>query len=416
MNTRILHCGDSIENYHICINEKVVGFKKRTASIGDIVYLAVKIDGVALCGARGTIAEVTDYRPWFEGGIYLQSFLLSNVEYCDPFELKELASAGGKHWSLKYVQASKPIKDVEAVKILEELFKANRTKDLNAFNKTTTEDKDIELESEKVNKELNDFNESDEEISIMGTFMTINFQNEQDKIKGLEPLVNNNFYNLFEEFDKERSLLLSDNRIFSTSRMSDENTNKNISGVSGIPDALLISYSKLHKGNPIQINLIEYECYGEGKSKTVDKFNYLNGHIIPQLMRFASAFSVVTDSRLRDKTIRSWVDKIISQVYDNEAYADKVYGWIKDLKPDISEHQISLELHNLLMSAFNSHLRIMLIIDELTSEQKETIKNVINSFKLGSDKSIDFLGYVVRLEQRINVFDEDAEYALSIQK
>jgi len=70
----------------------------------------------------------------------------------------------------------------------------------------------------------------------------------------------------------------------------------------------------------------------------------------------------------------------------------------------------------MLLDAFNTQLRIMLIIDELTSEQKETIRNVINSFKLSSQKSIEFLGYVVRLEQRINVIDSNAEYALSIQK
>ena len=63
----------------------------------------------------------------------------------------------------------------------------------------------------------------------------------------------------------------------------------------------------------------------------------------------------------------------------------------------------------------------MLIIDELTGEQRETIKNIINSFKLkentkNSACQIDFSGYVVRLEYMLN-YDDTAtsKYALSIQ-
>ena len=63
----------------------------------------------------------------------------------------------------------------------------------------------------------------------------------------------------------------------------------------------------------------------------------------------------------------------------------------------------------------------MLVIDELTGEQRETIKNIINSFKLeGNNKKdschIDFTGCVVRLEYMLN-YDDTAtsKYALSIQ-
>lgn len=153
--------------------------------------------------------------------------------------------------------------------------------------------------------------------------------------------------------------------------MTDENTNKNINGISGIPDALLISFSKSRK-IPLQINLIEYECYGEGKLKPMQKFDYLNGHIIPQLMRFASAFSVVTDTRIRENTIKSWADKIMNEfVYEDQSISDKVSNWVRTIYPNINEQKISYEFSKMLLDAFNTQLRIMLIIDELTSEQKK---------------------------------------------
>ena len=59
-----------------------------------------------------------------------------------------------------------------------------------------------------------------------------------------------------------------------------------------------------------------------------------------------------------------------------------------------------------------------LIIDELTRDQKETIKHIINSFKLWAEKDnfIDFNSYVVRLEQRIEICDNEAHFALLFQK
>ena len=61
----------------------------------------------------------------------------------------------------------------------------------------------------------------------------------------------------------------------------------------------------------------------------------------------------------------------------------------------------------------------MLVIDELTGEQRETIKNIINSFKLkdrNNSSYIDFSGYVVRLENLLSYDDKTtSKYALSIQ-
>lgn len=407
MAVRILHCGNSIVNYNICIKEKVAGFSKRVAQIGDLIYLAVKYEGSTFCGARGLIEEVTDYKPWEDPELYIQAYSLKNIEYCEPFELNVLSSVGGKYWGVKYTQSSKAIKDPSATEILEKMFSTKQSSILYEFTIETSNEID---ETEEPHSSL-----TEDEIDIMGTFLTVKFHSEQHKVKGLETLVNKNFYHLFEEFTQERTLLISDNRKFSTSTLENKLTNKTVNGISGIPDALLVLFNQ--KNNvPIQVNLIEYECYGEKKVKAMEKFNYLNGHIIPQLMRFASAFSIVTDNRLRESTIKTWVDKIIEHIYDSPEESQKVSSWIRELFPGINEQKISLELHKILVQAFNSNLRIILIIDELTSEQKDTLKNVINSFKLGSEKHIDFLGYVVRLEQRINIIDNGSEYALSIQK
>ena len=408
MNVRILHCGKSIENYNKCIFEKVVGFSKRVAYENDLIYIAVKHEGVTYCGARAKISNATDYKPWDNSDLYVQAFELSEVEYCNPFDISILSSIGGRSWSLKYVQSSKAIKDNDAIDLLSNQFEVNKqVKFLNFLDETEN--------MEEIDEVVEEVVESDD-LDIMGTFLTVKFHSEQHKSRGLETLVNKNFYNLFEEFKTQNTILITDNRKFTTSTIADENTNKNINGISGIPDALLISFSKSRK-IPLQINLIEYECYGEGKLKPMQKFDYLNGHIIPQLMRFASAFSVVTDTRIRENTIKSWADKIMNEfVYEDQSISDKVSEWVRTIYPNINEQKISYEFSKMLLDAFNTQLRIMLIIDELTSEQKETIRNVINSFKLSSQNSIEFLGYVVRLEQRINVIDSNAEYALSIQK
>ncbi|MGY3839014.1 hypothetical protein ACWNPK_17955 [Bacillus atrophaeus] len=409
MAIRILHCGESIENYNICIRNQIVGFTKRTAKIGDLIYISVKKENGTVCGARGVISEITDQRPWENEDNYVQSFILEKMEECEEFPLKILNKTGGKHWGVKYMQSSKEIKDKDAILLLNEAFIASSTKiDKDKLEKKTSLTPASVIESEEI------IDDESSPIDIMGTFTTIKFLNEQHATRGLETLVNKNFYNLFEDYKEEKSLLICDNRKFMTSAIGNDD-NSIIKGISSIPDALLINFSK-RSSKPLQINLIEYECYGQSKTRLMDKFNYLNGHIIPQLMRFASAFSIVTDSNLREKTIKSWADKIIEHIYEDNRAISKISSWMRELNPDINEQKISLELHKLLIKAFYDNLRIILIIDELTTDQKDTIKNIIGSFKLSNGKSIEFLGFVVRLEQKINIVDSDQEYALSIQK
>ncbi len=244
----------------------------------------------------------------------------------------------------------------------------------------------------------------------MGTFQTINFTNENDIVRGLEKLVNENFYMLFQQFPEDKSILIPDNRKFFTRHVKKDETY--VAGVSGIPDALLILFNKR---DPIQINLIEYECYGENKTRSSAKSDYLNTHIIPQLMRFAATFSIITEQFTRDNAIKDWISKIIKYINENPDLEKKFTQWVKEINPLIREKAIDLEITKLLESAFKKNLRVMLIIDELTSEQKSTIRNVINSFKLGNEKGVDFEGYVIKLIQSIRINDKEAEYALTVQ-
>jgi hypothetical protein len=185
-------------------------------------------------------------------------------------------------------------------------------------------------------------------------------------------------------------------------------------GIRSIPDALLIIFNEKLQC-PIQINLIEYECFGENKTRSQEKSNYLNGQIIPQLMKFASSFSIVTDRQIREQTIKSWVEKIILYVFEDEQRRTTFTSWIKALSPNLTDLLVGREIDRLLTESFRINLKIMLIIDDLSAEQKDTINNVIRAFRLENGESINFLAYVVRLEQKINVTDANAEYALSVQ-
>jgi hypothetical protein len=410
MAYRILHCGNSIENYNVCIEKKVAGFSVRKAHEGDTIYIAVKKGKESLCGARAKLSLETDFKPWMDAENYAQSFTLNNLEYCEPFSLKVLSQADKKNWSLRYLQGSKAINDEKALEVLNENFNSRITGKFIKFdfNHEVSEETDKTHESSRAAKETETLKEK---IKIMGTFQTINFIDETDKTRGLESLVNENFYSLFSAYPSERTLLIDDNRMFKTSGLEG---NESISGISGIPDALMIVYNKDFK-TPFQISLIEYECYGEKKTKSNQKFSYLNNHIIPQLIRFASTFSIVTDKQIREDTASKWTDKIIDYILNNPDIQAKVNTWVRELEPNAHEQKIGLIIREMLLSAFSTNLRIVLIIDELNAEQKETIKNVINSFKLENGNGIDFIGYIVRLEQRVNLINDSAEYALSVQ-
>lgn len=397
MATRILNCSSYIENLHICIDEHVVGFTNRVASIDDVIYFAVKPEKDILCIAKAVLSGLTDFQPWNDGKKYRQCFSIKNIQFCNPFNLKELSKFGGSKWYLKYCQSSKEIKEQDAVKHLDDQFSMNQRDDL------------VHFDLDETKENTNDDNLPQDKINITATFQTISFKNEQDKHRGLEKLVNDHFYDLFLFFSNKNSILIDDNRLFKTS------SDKGVTGIQGIPDAILITFNKDLK-NPFQINIIEYECYGEGKVKSLDKFNYLNGHIIPQLMRFASTFSIVTDTSIREKTIDDWSDKIVDIVLSDPDYSKRNLQWLLSLDPNTNEQAIGYLLKKYLVKAFKTNLRVMLIIDELSAEQRDTISNIINSFKLENSTAVAFKSYVVRLEQTVSILNNKFEYALSYEE
>lgn len=418
MNVRISHCSTSLENFYICLTEKVSGFINRGPQSGDLIYLVVKVNKKSLCGARFILDEPTDYKPWGDADSYVNALTIKNLEYCTPFDISILSEPGGKYWSIKYVQGAKPIKDESAIRLLEQEFNKNRTETVFQFNTEETSAEQTEeydsntIEDEKelitVEQEIPDV-----KVNIMGTFQTVQFSNETDKIRGLETLVNENFYLLFPQFSENQTLLIPENRLFKTKGFKVDGNN--VQGIRTIPDGILIEYNTKMK-TPFRINLIEYECYGERRRKEIDKSSYLNSVIIPQLMRFASAFSIITDEHTRNKTVENWVDKIIEYVNSDESSISKFNGWIRDINPGIKSHSIDREIEKLLETSFKTNLRVLLIIDELSAEQKSTIKNVVSSFKLASgDTNVQFAGYVVRLVQKINMINRESEYALTIQ-
>jgi ACT domain-containing protein len=420
MSCRILHCGKSLNNYNLCIEYSVAGFSTRGPEKDDIIFLAVNHENKPLCGLRARLGEPTDQQPWPDSDRYVLAYKLTDVEYANPFDIRFLAEYGGKYWPLKFLQGAKAIKDERAIQALHDAFNKHRAEqpvrllketNLNTEEKEEEEDALLEVDPSDLSEVLLEVPEA--KINVMGTFQTIPFKNETDALRGLESLVNENFYNLFPRYSSNQSLLIPENRLFLSSGV-EVRGERLIKGIRSIPDALLIVYSEYEK-QPFRVALIEYECFGENKTRSQEKSNYLNGQVIPQLMRFASAFSIVTDKQIRDQTIKMWVDKIIQYIYVNSEYISKVSGWIKQIRPELSDQLVGREIDRVLTEAFQKALQILLIIDDLSDEQKDTITNVIRAFKLESGESIEFISYIVRLEQRIRVSDADAEYALSVQ-
>ncbi|KGM93452.1 hypothetical protein Z955_15015 [Clostridium botulinum C/D str. DC5] len=301
MAYRILHCGESLENYYTCMKEKTIGFTKNIGDKEDIIFLVVKINKAAICGARVIISEKTNYKPWKDFNKYKICFNITNIEFCKPFQVEILKQVDPEKWGFKFMLGSKEIKEQEAIDLLnstfeenkrdsmyifkeDELRKSKKKKEDNICNDVKQEISSTVQEKDKDNKISNQTNivptQQNTQLDIMGTFQTINFISEQHEVQGLETLVTKHFYNLFTKYSVDNSILISDNRKFSTATIKDDN-GTTINGISGIPDALLITYNK-DDSVPLQISLIEYECYGKQKTSIRQKSDYLNCHIIPQ--------------------------------------------------------------------------------------------------------------------------------------
>jgi len=342
-------------------------------------------------------------------------YSLKNIEFCRFFDVSFLAEVGGMYWTLKYFQGAKPL-DAKAIAAMAETFKQNKCNErqyvtIKSENKHTDIDEtDSDIHDSEVESILTEV--PDAEIKIMGTFQTVSFLNETDKLRGLENLVNQNFYNLFTQYKPEKSILIPENRLFLTK--GPKINGAVVQGIRSIPDALLISYDKKSK-TPIQISLVEYECFGESKIRAGEKSQYLNSQIIPQLMRFASAFSIITDQNTRNENINDWIDKIIQYTSSDKTLEDKVDAWVKDMDPHINTRAIISFFEKKLEEAFRKNIHVYLIIDELSVDQKETIRNIIRSFKLDNGEPVVFDASVVKLVQRINLINQDFEYGLTVQ-
>ena len=415
---KFLNCGKSIQNYFTCMENNVAGFTKRFAKKGDIVYFVVKDDKVSYLTGKGLLGEETDKKPWEDADRYIQSFEVDEIIYCKPIALSEFKEYFSKFWPI-YLQSPKSLKNEKDVLCkIEKYIDSNKIEHYYRFeesNQVELEGNDDDETGEIKEKDAIEEMLDENKVDIMGTFQTIRFKNETDKSMGLEVLVNDNFYNLFTHFQEENSILICDNRAFKTSSMRDSN-NDRVLGVETIPDAIMIMHDKKDKNYPFKVNLIEYECYGEGKLKSKDKFEYFNGHIIPQLMRFASNFSIVTDNNIRRDTIDKWIDKVINYVNESADLRNKIKIWMQNIYPDIKEREVDRRFEKELFKSFESNLRITLIIDELTQEQKDTLSNVVKSFKLDGNREIEFKSYIVRLEQKIGIVDKNASFALSYQE
>jgi hypothetical protein len=246
-------------------------------------------------------------------------------------------------------------------------------------------------------------------IKMIGTFQTIQFVNETDTDLGLQPLVNDFFYSLFPKYRESKTILIPQNKIFKI-----DEGNRDAAG-SYIPDAILLHFAN-NGPNPFEINLIEYACFGESLVTVNEKVNHLNGNIIPKLMRMSSTFSVNnTEIIARETVVREWTERIIDYININPDTERKAAGWIKELKPEIKERSIDIEIQKNLEDAFKKNLKVKLIIDELSSEQKDTVRNVIKPFRLDTGESIQFDGYVVHLVQKINFGSTTPEFALTVQ-
>jgi hypothetical protein len=127
MKTRILHCSTSVENYNICVNHKIAGFSNRGPQPGDLIYLAVKVGKRTVCGVRFTLDSPTDSRPWPNGEKYNHALRISNIEYCQPFDISVLSKTGEQFWGIKFMQGSKPIIDTRACELLNLEFEKSKT-------------------------------------------------------------------------------------------------------------------------------------------------------------------------------------------------------------------------------------------------------------------------------------------------
>ena len=76
-------------------------------------------------------------------------------------------------------------------------------------------------------------------------------------------------------------------------------------------------------------------------------------------MRFASAFSIITDQNTRNENINDWIDKIIQYTSSDKTLEDKVDAWVKDMDPHISTRAIISFFEKKLEEAFRKNIHVI---------------------------------------------------------
>jgi uncharacterized membrane-anchored protein YjiN (DUF445 family) len=132
-------------------------------------------------------------------------------------------------------------------------------------------------------------------------------------------------------------------------------------------------------------------------------------------MRFASSFSIITDQNTRNENIKDWIGKIIDYTSRDKFLEEQIDTWMKEMKPGINTRAIISFFEKKLEEAFRSNIHVYLIIDELSVDQKETIRNIIRSFKLDNGEAVVFDASIVKLVQKISFVNNDYEYGLTVQ-
>jgi hypothetical protein len=94
---------------------------------------------------------------------------------------------------------------------------------------------------------------------------------------------------------------------------------------------------------------------------------------------------------------------------------EQIDTWMKEMKPGINTRAIISFFEKKLEEAFRSNIHVYLIIDELSVDQKETIRNIIRSFKLDNGEAVVFDASIVKLVQKISFVNNDYEYGLTVQ-
>jgi ABC-type sugar transport system ATPase subunit len=53
--------------------------------------------------------EPTDHKPWADADSYVNALSVSNIEFCQPFDIAILSAASEKSWGIKHLQGSKAV-------------------------------------------------------------------------------------------------------------------------------------------------------------------------------------------------------------------------------------------------------------------------------------------------------------------